>query len=63
MRGQNGRRGACAHKSEEVRGGFRKAGQRVRIEDDVLVTPSGRRNLSARIPSTVEDLEAIVGQG
>ena len=35
----------------------------VRIEDDVLVTPSGRRNLSARIPSTVEDLEAIVGQG
>ena len=35
----------------------------VRIEDDVLVTPTGRRNLSARIPSTVADLEALVGQG
>ncbi|MEI7925072.1 MAG: aminopeptidase P N-terminal domain-containing protein [Chloroflexota bacterium] len=35
----------------------------VRIEDDVLVTPSGRRNLSGRIPSTVEALEALVGSG
>jgi len=35
----------------------------VRIEDDVLVTPSGRRNLSGRIPSRADDLEAIVGQG
>ena len=34
----------------------------VRIEDDVLVTPSGRRNLSGRIPSTVDALEALVGQ-
>jgi len=35
----------------------------VRIEDDVLVTPSGRRNLSGAIPSRTGDLEAIVGQG
>ncbi|MSQ31306.1 MAG: M24 family metallopeptidase [Dehalococcoidia bacterium] len=35
----------------------------VRIEDDVLVTPSGRRNLSARIPSAPADLEALVGRG
>ncbi len=35
----------------------------IRIEDDILVTPSGRRNLSGRIPSRPEDLEAIVGQG
>ena len=34
----------------------------VRIEDDVLVTPTGRRNLSGRIPSSVADLEALVGQ-
>ena len=34
----------------------------VRIEDDVLVTPTGRRNLSGRIPSSVADLEAVVGQ-
>ena len=33
----------------------------VRIEDDVLVTPSGRRNLSGAIPSRAEDLEALVG--
>ena len=33
----------------------------VRIEDDVLVTPSGRRNLSGGIPSSVADLEALVG--
>ena len=35
----------------------------VRIEDDVLVTPSGRRNLSARIPSDPDALEEIVGRG
>jgi len=33
----------------------------VRIEDDVLVTPSGRRVLSARIPSDPDALEALVG--
>lgn len=29
----------------------------IRIEDDILVTPSGRRNLSAMIPKTVRDIE------
>ncbi len=33
----------------------------VRIEDDVLVTPDGYRNLSAGIPSDPEELETIVG--
>ncbi len=33
----------------------------VRIEDDVLVTPEGYRNLSAAIPSAPSELEAIVG--
>ena len=35
----------------------------IRIEDDILVTPSGRRNLSGAIPSTVEALEELVGSG
>lgn len=35
----------------------------VRIEDDVLVTPEGRRNLSAAIPSDPAELEAMVGAG
>lgn len=35
----------------------------VRIEDDVLVTPQGRRVLSARIPSDPDALEALVGSG
>jgi len=30
----------------------------VRIEDDVLVTPKGMRNLSAKIPSTPDGVEA-----
>jgi Xaa-Pro aminopeptidase len=33
----------------------------VRIEDDVLVTRGGRRNLSAAIPSDPDELEAMVG--
>ena len=32
----------------------------VRIEDDVVVTPKGCKNLSAAIPRTVEDVEAWV---
>jgi Xaa-Pro aminopeptidase len=32
----------------------------VRIEDDVLITPTGYENLSAAIPRTVEDVEAWV---
>jgi len=30
----------------------------VRIEDDVLVTASGARNLSAALPREVDDVEA-----
>jgi Xaa-Pro aminopeptidase len=33
----------------------------IRIEDDVLVTKDGHRNLSRRIPSAPQDLEALVG--
>ena len=33
----------------------------VRIEDDLLVTASGHENLTAAIPKSLEDLEAIVG--
>ncbi len=33
----------------------------IRIEDDVLVTKDGYRNLSGRIPSAPDDLEALVG--
>jgi Xaa-Pro aminopeptidase len=33
----------------------------VRIEDDVLVTRSGHRNLSAAIPTDPDELEAMVG--
>ena len=33
----------------------------VRIEDDVLVTRGGRRNLSAAIPSDPQTLEALAG--
>ncbi|MPZ99504.1 MAG: M24 family metallopeptidase [Dehalococcoidia bacterium] len=32
----------------------------IRIEDDVLVTPDGRRNLSGGIPSAPDELEALV---
>ncbi len=35
----------------------------VRIEDDVLITPDGHRVLTAGIPKTVEQLEALVGSG
>ena len=34
----------------------------IRIEDNVLVTSSGHRVLSAAIPSQVSDIEALVGQ-
>ncbi|HJM75334.1 MAG TPA: aminopeptidase P N-terminal domain-containing protein [Dehalococcoidia bacterium] len=33
----------------------------VRIEDDILVTRNGRRNLSAAIPTDPDELEAMVG--
>jgi len=34
----------------------------VRIEDDILVTEEGNRNLSSHIPKEIEDLEAICGK-
>jgi Xaa-Pro aminopeptidase len=35
----------------------------VRIEDDVLITASGNRNLTAMIPKTAEEVEAAMGGG
>jgi Xaa-Pro aminopeptidase len=35
----------------------------IRIEDDVLITPDGHRVLTAGIPKTIDELEAIVGSG
>jgi Xaa-Pro aminopeptidase len=35
----------------------------VRIEDDVLITPDGHRVLTAGIPKTVTEIEALVGSG
>ncbi len=34
----------------------------VRIEDDILVTPAGSRNLSARAPRTVEEVEKLLSE-
>jgi Xaa-Pro aminopeptidase len=31
----------------------------IRIEDDVLVTPEGRENLTQAVPKEVRDLEAV----
>jgi Xaa-Pro aminopeptidase len=33
----------------------------VRIEDDILCTTADPENLTAAIPKTIEDLEAIIG--
>lgn len=33
----------------------------VRIEDDILVTPTGHENLSVGVPKTVEAIEALMG--
>jgi Xaa-Pro aminopeptidase len=35
----------------------------IRIEDDVLVTRDGHKVLTAAAPKSVDDIEAIVGQG
>ncbi len=35
----------------------------VRIEDDVLVTPTGYRVLTARLPRTAEEIEKIMAEG
>ena len=34
----------------------------VRIEDDVLITPDGHRNLSAALPRTIPDIEAFIAR-
>jgi Xaa-Pro aminopeptidase len=34
----------------------------IRIEDDILVTADGARNLSAALPRTAEDVEAWMGR-
>ncbi len=34
----------------------------VRIEDDILVTETGARNLSARVPRTVEEIEKLMAE-
>jgi Xaa-Pro aminopeptidase len=33
----------------------------IRIEDDILVTPDGNENLTAAIPKTIDEIEALVG--
>jgi Xaa-Pro aminopeptidase len=35
----------------------------VRIEDDVLVTPGGCRNLSAALPRSADDVESWLATG
>ena len=34
----------------------------VRIEDDVVVTPDGYRNLSVALPRTIPDIEAFIAR-
>jgi Xaa-Pro aminopeptidase len=38
----------------------REWGIGLRIEDNVLVTPDGCENLSAAIPSTIEEIESLM---
>ncbi len=45
--------------AEDVPAEYRGIG--IRIEDDVLVTPDGVRNLTSGIPKQPEELEALVG--
>jgi Xaa-Pro aminopeptidase len=35
----------------------------VRIEDDVLITPTGYKMLTARLPRTVDEIENIMAEG
>jgi Xaa-Pro aminopeptidase len=45
--------------NEDVPEPYRGIG--IRIEDDILITDDGHRNLSAHIPSDPDEIEAIVG--
>jgi Xaa-Pro aminopeptidase len=53
--------GIYVHRDLECDERFKGIG--IRIEDDILVTRDGRENLTAAIPKSIEDLEAIVGAG
>lgn len=33
-----------------------------RVEDNCLVTPTGAENLSASVPRTIEDIEAVMAR-
>ena len=46
-------------KNENIPEAYRGIG--IRIEDDILITLDGNKNLSSHIPSTPEEIEAIVG--
>jgi Xaa-Pro aminopeptidase len=35
----------------------------IRIEDDVLVTEDGNRNLTAKVPKEAEEIEALMAKG
>jgi len=48
---------------EAVRPAFEKyKGIGVRIEDDVVITPEGYRNMSAALPRTIPDIEAFMAK-
>ena len=38
-------------------------GMGVRIEDDVLVTEDGNRNLTSKVPKEIEEIEALMNKG
>ena len=35
----------------------------IRIEDDILVTATGPRNLTAKCPKEISEMEALIGTG
>jgi Xaa-Pro aminopeptidase len=46
---------------DDVDARFRGIG--VRIEDDILITPSGSDNLAEGTPKTIEDVERTIAEG
>jgi len=42
---------------------FKDTGTGIRIEDDILITKDGRKNLSSMIPKTVEEIEGAMAAG